>query len=192
MATNPDVLTNSNKEGIERVKEDKGGYAFFMESSSIEYIMERECSLTKVGGELDSKSYGIGMRKNFPYKDQINYAILKLQESGFMHKLKTKWWKQKGAKNCKAMREAATSTAKPLTVENVAGAFLVLVVGMAMATVTATTEFLWSYRSIFNRENVIIVKRQQFLFTSIFSQIKLAISRKKLCQASGEKGLNLI
>ena len=98
------------------------------------------------------------MRKNFPYKDEINYAILKLQESGFMHKLKTKWWKQKGAKNCKAMREAASSTAKPLTVENVAGAFLVLVVGMAMATVTATTEFLWSYRSIFNRENVIIVK----------------------------------
>ena len=50
-----------------------------MESSSIEYIMERECSLTKVGGELDSKSYGIGMRKQYPYKDEINYAILKLQ-----------------------------------------------------------------------------------------------------------------
>ena len=89
-----------------------------MESSSIEYIMERECSLTKVGGELDSKSYGIGMRKQYPYKDEINYAILKLQvmtvmilmmmlmvmmqERGVMHKLKTKWWKQKGAKNCKA------------------------------------------------------------------------------------------
>ena len=43
------VLTNSNNEGIERVKEAKGGYAFFMESSSIEYIMERECALTKVG-----------------------------------------------------------------------------------------------------------------------------------------------
>ena len=41
------------------------GYAFFMESSSIEYIMERDCDLTKVGGELDSKSYGIGMRKRF-------------------------------------------------------------------------------------------------------------------------------
>ena len=25
-----------------------------------------------------------------------------MQERGVMHKLKTKWWKQKGAKNCKA------------------------------------------------------------------------------------------
>ena len=39
MASNPDVLTSSNKAGIARVKEMKGGYAFFMESSSIEYIM---------------------------------------------------------------------------------------------------------------------------------------------------------
>ena len=102
MANNPHVLTSSNKAGIARVKEMKGGYAFFMESSSIEYIMERDCDLAKVGGELDAKSYGIGMRKNYPYKEEINYAILKLQENGYMHKLKTKWWKQKGAKNCKA------------------------------------------------------------------------------------------
>ena len=86
------------------------GYAFFMESSSIEYIMERDCGLTKVGGELDSKSYGIGMRKNYPYKEQINNAILKLQENGFMHKLKTKWWKQKGAKNCKVRKLESTAS----------------------------------------------------------------------------------
>ena len=128
MAANPDVLTKSNNAGIERVKESKGGkskimqqfyftqiltppgYAFFMESSSIEYIMERDCGLTKVGGELDSKSYGIGMRKNYPYKEQINNAILKLQENGFMHKLKTKWWKQKGAKNCKVRKLESTAS----------------------------------------------------------------------------------
>ena len=55
----------------------------------------------QVGGELDTKSYGIGMRKGYPYRDEINQAILKLQENGFLHKLKIKWWKQKGAKNCK-------------------------------------------------------------------------------------------
>jgi hypothetical protein len=27
-------------------------------------------------------------------------AILMLQENGVLHKLKTKWWKQKGALNC--------------------------------------------------------------------------------------------
>lgn len=56
-----DVLTDDNDKGKERVlKED---YAFLMESSSIEYIQERECDLAQIGGLLDSKGYGIAMRK---------------------------------------------------------------------------------------------------------------------------------
>ena len=39
--------------GIDRVKE--GGYAFLMESPSIEYVIERECELYQIGGLLDSK-----------------------------------------------------------------------------------------------------------------------------------------
>lgn len=34
-----------------------------MESTSIEYYKERHCDLLQVGGLLDSKSYGIGMKK---------------------------------------------------------------------------------------------------------------------------------
>lgn len=103
MHTHEDVFTKSNNAGIERVKQSNGAYAFLMESSSIEYIMERDCDLAKVGGELDSKSYGIGMKKNAPFKGEINQAILKLQENGKLHMLKNKWWKQKGAKNCKVL-----------------------------------------------------------------------------------------
>lgn len=62
MMNNKDKLTKSNDEGLERVK--KGGYAFFMESSSIEYYTERTCNLTQVGDQLDDKAYGIGMRKS--------------------------------------------------------------------------------------------------------------------------------
>ena len=60
MSANPDVFTDSNAEGIERVQESGGKYAFFMESASIEYIMERHCELARVGRELDAKGYGIG------------------------------------------------------------------------------------------------------------------------------------
>ena len=60
MELNPAVFTKSNSEGIERVQQAQGGYAFFMESSSIEFIMERHCDLARVGAELDTKSYGIG------------------------------------------------------------------------------------------------------------------------------------
>lgn len=38
-----------------------GSYAFLMESTSIEYVIERNCELTQVGGMLDSKGYGIAM-----------------------------------------------------------------------------------------------------------------------------------
>lgn len=65
MMSHKDQLTKSNDEGLDRVK--RGGYAFFMESSSIEYYTERTCNLTQVGEQLDDKAYGIGMRKSlFP------------------------------------------------------------------------------------------------------------------------------
>lgn len=57
----PTVFTSSNVEGVERVIKGKGSYAFLMESTSIEYVIERNCDLTQVGGLLDSKGYGIAM-----------------------------------------------------------------------------------------------------------------------------------
>jgi hypothetical protein len=57
----PSVFTSSNVEGVDRVVKGKGSYAFLMESTSIEYVIERNCELTQVGGMLDSKGYGIAM-----------------------------------------------------------------------------------------------------------------------------------
>ena len=57
----PSVYTKSNAEGVERVINGEGQYAFLMESSTIEYTTERHCDLTQVGGLLDSKSYGIAL-----------------------------------------------------------------------------------------------------------------------------------
>lgn len=60
-STRPSVFLKNNNEGIERVKNGEGNFAFFMESSSIEYVTQRKCELTMVGGKLDSKGYGIAM-----------------------------------------------------------------------------------------------------------------------------------
>ena len=43
----------------QRVK--KGNYAFFMENLMIDYQVQRDCDLMQVGGQLDSKGYGIGL-----------------------------------------------------------------------------------------------------------------------------------
>merc|ERR1711974_264510 len=52
-----EVMVSTNKEGIDKVVQEQGTYAFFMESTTIEYVVERYCQLQQVGGLLDSKSY---------------------------------------------------------------------------------------------------------------------------------------
>nr|AXF48872.1 ionotropic receptor IR41 [Lobesia botrana] len=54
---------NSNEDGVKRAENGPVSYAFFMESSAIEYYKERHCTLMQIGDLLDSKSYGIGIKK---------------------------------------------------------------------------------------------------------------------------------
>lgn len=64
MMRNPDCMTKDNEEGVNKVVEGKGKYAFFMESSAIEYEKEQHCELAQIGALLDNKNYGIAMRKS--------------------------------------------------------------------------------------------------------------------------------
>ena len=51
----PKVFTNSNSEGVQRVLETDGQYAYLMESNSIQYQIERNCELTQIGCLLETK-----------------------------------------------------------------------------------------------------------------------------------------
>ncbi|KAH8409835.1 hypothetical protein KR222_009321, partial [Zaprionus bogoriensis] len=126
MMENPDYLTESNQEGVDRVKTNTN-YAFLMESTSIEYNTKRECNLKKIGDALDEKTYGIAMRKNWPYRDKINNALLELQEQGVLEKMKNKWWNEIGSGICATKEESPDAT--PLAMDNLAGVFVVLLVG---------------------------------------------------------------
>lgn len=63
MKEHPEYLTDTNQEGVDRVKANTD-YAFLMESTSIEYNTKRECNLKKIGEALDEKTYGIAMPKS--------------------------------------------------------------------------------------------------------------------------------
>ncbi|KAL2747620.1 hypothetical protein V1477_004312 [Vespula maculifrons] len=145
----PTVFTSSNVEGVDRVIKGKGSYAFLMESTSIEYVIERNCDLTQVGGLLDSKGYGIAMPPNSPYRTAISGAILKLQEEGKLHLLKTRWWKEKrGGGSCRDDTSKSSSAANELGLANVGGVFVVLMGGMGVACVIAVCEFVWKSRKV--------------------------------------------
>ena len=68
-----DVMTESNDLGRDKVLDPNENYAFLMESSSIQYIQERYCNLTQIGGLLDAKGYGIAMRKS---EHLENYSLI--------------------------------------------------------------------------------------------------------------------
>lgn len=53
----PSVFVTSYDEGIEKVLQ--GNYAFLMESTMLDYAVQRNCNLTQINGLLDSKGYGI-------------------------------------------------------------------------------------------------------------------------------------
>lgn len=52
------ALVKNSDEGIHRVL--TTDYALLMESTSIEYVTQRNCNLTQIGGLIDSKGYGVG------------------------------------------------------------------------------------------------------------------------------------
>jgi len=147
--TRPSVFVESKSKGIERVK--KGDYAFLMESTSIEFLLERECDLYQVGGLLDSKGFGIATPSESPYRALISDSILHLQENGMLAQLKIRWWSEKlGGGTCgpKDGAQKAAGAASELGLANVGGVFVVLALGSLIAIIICISEFIWKMKQI--------------------------------------------
>ncbi|XP_064212113.1 glutamate receptor ionotropic, kainate 2 isoform X2 [Tribolium castaneum] len=137
----PSVFVKTYEEGVQRVLE--GNYAFLMESTMLDYAVQRDCNLTQIGGLLDSKGYGIATPKGSPWRDKISLAILELQEKGVIQILYDKWWKNTGDV-CNRDDKSKESKANALGVENIGGVFVVLLCGLALAILVAILEFCWN------------------------------------------------
>ncbi|KAF8792741.1 Glutamate receptor ionotropic like protein [Argiope bruennichi] len=141
MENRPSVFVSSYEEGVQRVLE--GNYAFLMESTMLDYMVQRDCNLTQVGGLLDSKGYGIATPMGSPWRDKISLAILDLQEKGVIQMLYNKWWKSPGI-TCSRDDKNKDGKANALGVDNIGGVFVVLMCGLAVAVLTAIAEFCWN------------------------------------------------
>ncbi|KAG1662338.1 Glutamate receptor ionotropic, kainate 2 [Nymphon striatum] len=166
----PSVLVKSGKEGTERVM--KGNYAYLMESTSIEYVTQRNCKVTQIGGWLDSKGYGIATPPGSPYRRFISSVILKLQEETLLDVLKITWWKKRNIpeKKCDVSdkKKGSTGTANELSLANVGGVFVVLLFGVGLACIIAVLEFIWKTRRIAEDE-------REHLCTEMIRELRFAI-----------------
>lgn len=133
------VFVDSYKEGIRRVRESKGKYAFLIESTHNNYINEQlPCDTLKVGRNLDAKGYGVATPRGSPIREKLNLAVLFLIENGDLTRLENKWWYDRS--ECKA-REAKETIQNALTLNNVAGCFYILIGGLLVAMIVALVEF---------------------------------------------------
>ncbi|CAL4124820.1 unnamed protein product, partial [Meganyctiphanes norvegica] len=139
----PSVFVPHIEHGVKKVLE--GNYAFLMESTMLDYTIQRNCNLTQIGGLLNSNSYGIATPIGSPWRDKISLAILELQEKGHIQMLYSKWWRNTGDV-CNRDDKNKDSKANALGVENIGGVFVVLMCGLALAIVVAILEFCWNSR----------------------------------------------
>ncbi|XP_033335771.1 glutamate receptor ionotropic, kainate 2 isoform X8 [Megalopta genalis] len=160
----PSVFVKSYEDGVKRVLE--GDYAFLMESTMLDYAVQRDCNLTQIGGLLDSKGYGIATPKGSPWRDKISLAILELQEKGVIQILYDKWWKNTGDV-CNRDEKSKESKANALGVENIGGVFVVLLCGLALAILVAILEFCWN-----SKKNV---QSERSLCAEMVSELRFAV-----------------
>ncbi|XP_046723518.1 glutamate receptor 4b isoform X1 [Silurus meridionalis] len=156
----PTVFTKTTAEGVARVRKSKGKYAFLLESTMNEYTEQRKpCDTMKVGGNLDSKGYGVATPKGSQLRSAVNLAVLKLNEQGLLDKLKNKWWYDKGECGSGGGGEKDKSS-QALSLSNVAGVFYILVGGLGLAMLVALIEFCYKSRNEAKRMKVDAPERQ--------------------------------
>ncbi|KAL2089095.1 hypothetical protein ACEWY4_015994 [Coilia grayii] len=149
----PSVFVKTTAEGVVRVRKSKGKYAYLLESTMNEYIEQRKpCDTMKVGGNLDSKGYGIATPKGSSLRNAVNLAVLKLNEQGLLDKLKNKWWYDKG--ECGSGGGDSKEKTSALSLSNVAGVFYILVGGLGLAMLVALIEFCYKSRAEAKRMKV--------------------------------------
>uniref|UniRef100_A0A674MMV4 Glutamate receptor n=1 Tax=Takifugu rubripes TaxID=31033 RepID=A0A674MMV4_TAKRU len=141
----PTVFAKTTPDGVSRVRKSKGKFAFLLESTMNEYIEQRKpCDTMKVGGNLDSKGYGVATPKGSALGTPVNLAVLKLSEQGILDKLKNKWWYDKG--ECGTKDSGSKDKTSALSLSNVAGVFYILVGGLGLAMTVALIEFCYKSR----------------------------------------------
>ncbi|XP_007548538.1 glutamate receptor 3 isoform X1 [Poecilia latipinna] len=141
----PNVFVKTTPDGVARVRKSKGKFAFLLESTMNEYIEQRKpCDTMKVGGNLDSKGYGVATPKGSALRNAVNLAVLKLNEQGLLDKLKNKWWYDKG--ECGSGGGDSKDKTSALSLSNVAGVFYILVGGLGLAMMVALIEFCYKSR----------------------------------------------
>lgn len=80
-------------------------------------------------------------------RDAISDELLKMQETNVLAILKLKWWKMKGGGVCEAAEDSGggeEEEARALTVQSIAGVFILLLAGIVLGALVCVGELCWT------------------------------------------------
>ena len=118
------------EEGVERVRQSNGDFAFHSDSNTLEYhrILKKPCNLVEIG-TFGGAYIGWALQKDSKIKEKVDKAILHLFGSGEIERLTKKWWKGECTKDAK---ETVTSGADHAAAATLDAVILGLLASVAM------------------------------------------------------------
>ncbi|XP_054163357.1 glutamate receptor 1-like [Oppia nitens] len=132
------LLVNSYREGIQRVRDSDGQYVFLLESPVNDYINDRQpCNTYRVGKDINIVEYGVALPKGSPIRDKINEAIIQLKENGDLKKLQNHWWRDRSQCKYVDIKDLSNSN---ITFDNIIIGLIVLSAGLVLAFFVSIVE----------------------------------------------------
>ena len=125
-AFEPSPHVRTTKEGLGRVM--RGDYVFFTDSTTVEYLLERNCILREVGGVFQTRGAAFAFPMSSEYQDVIALALLQMVEEGRITELYNKWWRQPGLCSSMVSQEPKECVLTPFVADLhvFAGPFIIL------------------------------------------------------------------
>ena len=88
-----DKLVTTVKEGVDKVRNGKGKYAFIMEENMAQYyINKKPCDLVKISEVASKQDYAFALKKNSALKAKVDAGLQKMKDSKLIKTLQDKWW----------------------------------------------------------------------------------------------------
>nr|XP_045584152.1 glutamate receptor ionotropic, kainate glr-3-like isoform X1 [Procambarus clarkii] len=143
----PDLLVQGDLPGASAVLQ--GGRVFIKEKSWLDFAIEADflatnkCRLAQVNQLFYTTGFAWPFPKDSPFLQLFNHEILKLSQSGLLSAWKKQFWPRPN--RCTSGKIAATSGPKELQLKNFTGHFLVLGVGVGLASLVLLVERSTAY-----------------------------------------------
>jgi hypothetical protein len=110
----------------------------------------------RIGENIVDRSYGIATPHGSDLREAINIAVLELGQSGFLKRLKQRWYYERS--ECTNMGTNDSKQTTALNLINVVGIFYLLAAGLGLAILIAFVEFSLKAKRDSNRLNQNICK----------------------------------